>query len=214
MSVRCLIVDDNPAFLRAAATLLEREGLRVVGVATAGAEALWLARELRPDVALVDITLGPESGFDLTRRLVETSPGTRTILIVLYIAINLPLAVWMTRAFFMEVPRELIEAAEIDGTKLFNQLRSVILPIAAPGIAATALLCVIFAWNEYAFAVLLTSGDAQTMPPFIPFIIGEGGQDWPAVAAATTLFFLPILLFTILLRRHLLRGITFGAVRK
>jgi len=73
--------------------------------------------------------------------------GTRTILIVLYIAINLPLAIWMLRSFFIEVPRELIEAAEIDGTSLFNQLRSVILPIAAPGIAATALLCVIFAWN-------------------------------------------------------------------
>ena len=80
--------------------------------------------------------------------------------------------------------------------------------------AATAIFCLIFAWNEYAFAVLLTSGEAQTMPPFIPFIIGEGGQDWPAVAAATTLFFIPILCFTILLRRHLLRGITFGAVRK
>ncbi len=68
--------------------------------------------------------------------------------------------------------------------------------------------------DGYTRLVLLTSGDAQTMPPFIPFIIGEGGQDWPAVAAATTLFFIPILCFTILLRRHLLRGITFGAVRK
>ena len=81
-------------------------------------------------------------------------------------------------------------------------------------IAATAIFCLIFSWNEYAFAVLLTSGDAQTMPPFIPFIIGEGGQDWPAVAAGTTLFLIPILVFTILLRKHLLRGITFGAVRK
>ena len=62
--------------------------------------------------------------------------------------------------------------------------------------------------------LLLTSGTAQTMPPFIPFIIGEGGQDWPAVAAATTLFVLPILVFTVLLRKQLLRGITFGAVRK
>jgi multiple sugar transport system permease protein len=62
--------------------------------------------------------------------------------------------------------------------------------------------------------LLLTSSDAQTMPPFIPFIIGEGGQDWPAVAAATTLFVLPILIFTVVLRKHLLRGITFGAVRK
>jgi multiple sugar transport system permease protein len=79
---------------------------------------------------------------------------------------------------------------------------------------ATAIFCLIFAWNEYAFAVLLTSGTAQTAPPFIPIIIGEGGQDWPAVAAGTTLFLIPILVFTVLLRKHLLRGITFGAVRK
>ena len=79
---------------------------------------------------------------------------------------------------------------------------------------ATAIFCLIFAWNEYAFAVLLTSGVAQTMPPFIPFIIGEGGQDWPAVAAGTALFVIPIICFTIVLRKHLLRGITFGAVRK
>ena len=85
---------------------------------------------------------------------------------------------------------------------------------AATGIAATAIFCLIFAWNEYAFAVLLTSGEAQTAPPFIPIIIGEGGQDWPAVAAGTTLFLIPILVFTVLLRKHLLRGITFGAVRK
>src|SRR5437773_5760878 len=79
--------------------------------------------------------------------------GTRTILIVLYIAINLPLAIWMLRSFFMEVPRELIEAAEIDGTNFFNQLRSVIVPIAAPGIAATALLCVIFARIVSVYAI-------------------------------------------------------------
>ena len=93
-------------------------------------------------------------------------------------------------------------------------LLKVVLPQAATGIAATAIFCLIFAWNEYAFAVLLTSGEAQTAPPFIPIIIGEGGQDWPAVAAGTTLFLVPILVFTVLLRKHLLRGITFGAVRK
>ena len=93
--------------------------------------------------------------------------GTRTILVVLYTAMNLPLAVWMTRSFFMEVPRELIEAAEIDGTKLINQLRSVILPIAAPGIAATALLCVIFAWNEYFYAIQLNFAGGSTMPQWV-----------------------------------------------
>ena len=93
-------------------------------------------------------------------------------------------------------------------------LASVVLPQATTGIAATAIFCLIFAWNEYAFAALLTSGTAQTAPPFIPTIIGEGGQDWPAVAAGTTIFLVPILVFTILLRKQLLRGITFGAVRK
>ena len=120
----------------------------------------------------------------------------------------------LDRAIIDEIPREYEEAALVDGYTRLQALRKVVLPQAVTGIAATAIFCLIFSWNEYAFAVLLTSGDAQTMPPFIPFIIGEGGQDWPAVAAATTLFVIPIVLFTILLRKHLLRGITFGAVRK
>jgi len=111
-------------------------------------------------------------------------------LILLYTAVNISLAVWLLKGFIDEIPQ------------------------AATGIAATAIFCLIFAWNEYAFAVLLTSGNAQTAPPFIPTIIGEGGLDWPAVGAGTTLFLLPILIFTVLLRKHLLRGITFGAVRK
>ena len=73
------------------------------------------------------------------------------------------------------------------------------LPQAVTGIAATAIFCLIFSWNEYAFDLLLSNAEAQTMPPFIPFIIGEGGQDWPAVAAGTTLFLAPIALFTVLL---------------
>jgi len=135
-------------------------------------------------------------------------------MILLYTAVNVSLAVWLLKGFIDEIPREYEEAAMVDGYTRFQAFWKVVLPQASTGIAATAIFCLIFAWNEYAFAVLLTSGDAQTMPPFIPFIIGEGGQDWPAVAAATTLFFIPILCFTILLRRHLLRGITFGAVRK
>jgi len=135
-------------------------------------------------------------------------------MILLYTAVNVSLAVWLLKGFIDEIPREYEEAAMIDGYSRLQAFRKVVLPQAATGIAATAIFCLIFAWNEYAFAVLLTSGEAQTMPPFIPFIIGEGGQDWPAVAAATTLFLIPIFVFTILLRKHLLRGITFGAVRK
>ena len=139
---------------------------------------------------------------------------TKLGMILLYTAVNVSLAVWLLKGFIDEIPREYEEAAMIDGYTRLQAFRKAVLPQAATGIAATAIFCLIFAWNEYAFAVLLTSGNAQTMPPFIPFIIGEGGQDWPAVGAATTLFVIPILVFTILLRKHLLRGITFGAVRK
>ncbi|MFN7286340.1 MAG: carbohydrate ABC transporter permease [bacterium] len=135
-------------------------------------------------------------------------------MILLYTAVNVSLAVWLLKGFIDEIPREYEEAAMIDGYTRLQAFRKVVLPQAATGIAATAIFCLIFAWNEYAFAVLLTSGTAQTAPPFIPTIIGEGGQDWPAVGAGTTLFLIPILVFTILLRKQLLRGITFGAVRK
>lgn len=139
---------------------------------------------------------------------------TKLGMILLYTAVNVSLAVWLLKGFIDEIPREYEDAATIDGYTRLQAFRKVVLPQAATGIAATAIFCLIFAWNEYAFAVLLTSGEAQTAPPFIPIIIGEGGQDWPAVAAGTTLFLIPILVFTVLLRKHLLRGITFGAVRK
>jgi len=135
-------------------------------------------------------------------------------MILLYTAVNLSLSVWLLKGFIDEIPVEYEEAALIDGYTRFQAFRKVVLPQAATGIASTAIFCLIFAWNEYAFAVLLTSGNAQTAPPFIPTIIGSGGQDWPAVAAGATLFLVPVMVFTILLRKHLLRGITFGAVRK
>lgn len=135
-------------------------------------------------------------------------------MILLYTAVNVSLAVWLLKGFIDEIPKEYEEAAMIDGYTRLQSFYKVVLPQATTGIAATAIFCLIFAWNEYAFAVLLTSGTAQTAPPFIPTIIGEGGLDWPAVAAGTTIFVLPILVFTILLRKQLLRGITFGAVRK
>ena len=135
-------------------------------------------------------------------------------MILLYTAVNLSLAVWLLKGFIDEIPSEYEEAALIDGYTRFQAFYKVVLPQAATGIASTAIFCLIFAWNEYAFAVLLTSGTAQTAPPFIPTIIGVGGTDWPAVAAGATIFLVPVMVFTILLRKHLLRGITFGAVRK
>jgi len=139
---------------------------------------------------------------------------THVGLILLYTVVNLSLSVWLLKGFMDEIPREYEEAAMVDGYTRWQAFVKVVLPQAATGIATTAIFCLIFAWNEYAFALLLTSGTAQTSPPFIPTIIGEGGLDWPAMAAGTTLFLLPVLFFTVLLRRHLLRGVTFGAIRK
>jgi multiple sugar transport system permease protein len=142
--------------------------------------------------------------------LSDTAAG----MILLYTAVNISLAVWLLKGFVDEIPREYEEAAVVDGYTRLQAFRKVVLPQMRAGIAATAIFCLIFAWNEYAFALLLTSGEAQTAPPFIPIIIGEGGLDWPAVAAGTTLFLMPVVIFTVLLRNQLLRGITFGAVRR
>jgi sorbitol/mannitol transport system permease protein len=139
--------------------------------------------------------------------------GTRTILIVLYIAINLPLAIWMTRSFFAEVPRELIEAAEIDGTSLFNQLRSVILPIAAPGIAATALLCVIFAWNEYFYAIQLNFAGASTMPQWVIGNVSTRGNFLAKLSAASMIACLPVILAGWAAQKRMIRGLSMGALK-
>ena len=139
--------------------------------------------------------------------------GTRTILIVLYIAINLPLAIWMLRSFFIEVPRELIEASEIDGTSLFNQLRSVILPITAPGIAATALLCVIFAWNEYFYAIQLNFAGASTMPQWVIGNVSTRGNFLAKLSAASIIACLPVVLAGWAAQKRMIRGLSMGAIK-
>jgi sorbitol/mannitol transport system permease protein len=139
--------------------------------------------------------------------------GTRTVLIILYIAINLPLAIWMTRSFFMEVPRELIEAAEIDGTSLINQLRQVILPIAAPGIAATALLCLIFAWNEYFYALQLNFANGSTMPQWVISNVSTRGNFLAKLSAASVIACLPVVIAGWAAQKRMIRGLSMGALK-
>jgi multiple sugar transport system permease protein len=135
-------------------------------------------------------------------------------LIILYTAFNLSFSVWLMKGFMDEIPKEYEEAALVDGYTRLQAFFKIVLPEAATGIAATAVFCFITAWNEYAFALILTRRDAQTAPPFIPAQIGSGLTDWTAIAAGTFLFLLPVAIFTFLLRGHLLRGVTFGAIRK
>jgi multiple sugar transport system permease protein len=135
-------------------------------------------------------------------------------LILLYTAFNVSFAVWLMKGFIDEIPKEYEEAALVDGYTRMQAFWKIVLPEAVTGIAATAVFCFITAWNEYAFALILSNRRAQTAPPFIPSQIGTGLQDWTVIAAGTVLFLLPVAIFTFLLRNHLLRGMSFGAIRK
>lgn len=135
-------------------------------------------------------------------------------LIILYTAFNLSFSVWLMKGFIDEIPREYEEAALVDGYTRMEAFFKIVIPEAATGIAATAVFCFITAWNEYAFALIMTNRRAQTAPPFIPSQVGSGLPDWTVIAAGTFLFLLPVAIFTFLLRNHLLRGMSFGAIRK
>ncbi len=139
---------------------------------------------------------------------------THVGLIILYTAFNVSFAVWLMKGFIDEIPREYEEAALVDGYTRMEAFFKIVLPEAATGIAATAVFCFITAWNEYAFALIMTNRRAQTAPPFIPSQIGSGLPDWTVIASGTALFLLPVAIFTFLLRNHLLRGMSFGAIRK
>ena len=134
-------------------------------------------------------------------------------LVVLYTAMNLPIAVWMMRSFFLEVPSELLEAASMDGASLWTSVREVILPLVSPGIAATSLICVIFSWNEFFFAVNLTAVQAQTIPVYLVGFITGQGLYWAQLSAAATFAALPVVLAGWFAQNKLVRGLSFGAIK-
>jgi sorbitol/mannitol transport system permease protein len=134
-------------------------------------------------------------------------------LVILYTAMNLPIAIWMLRSFMLEVPSEILEAARVDGADTRAEVVKILLPIIAPGIAATALICVIFAWNEFLLAVNLTSVRAQTVPVYLVGFITSEGAFWARLSAAATLAAIPVLLAGWIAQRYLVRGLTLGAVK-
>ena len=142
--------------------------------------------------------------------------GNHVGLTLLYTTVNLPFVVWMMKGFFDEIPHEYEDAAMLDGYPRIQAFFKVTLPNAWPAIAATAVFCIIVAWNEYAFAFILNSEPyAQTVPSFIASKSQtSAGINWGIIAAMSTLFVAPVLVFTFLVRNHLLRGVTFGAVRR
>ena len=135
-------------------------------------------------------------------------------MILLYTVFNLSFSVWLLKGFLDEIPKEYEEAAMIDGYSRFQAFYKIVLPQSVTGIAATTVFCLIFAWNEYAFALMLSSDTARTAPPSIASMLGRGGIEWAAIAAGTLGFLIPVVIVTFVLRNYLLRGVTFGAVRQ
>lgn len=135
------------------------------------------------------------------------------LLILLYTSMNLPLAIWMIRSFFLEVPTELLEAARLDGAGIRQEITQVLLSIVGPGIAATALICIIFAWNEFFFAVNLTSTVAATVPVFLVGFVTNEGLFWARLSAAATLASIPVILIGWIAQRQLVRGLSMGAIK-
>jgi sorbitol/mannitol transport system permease protein len=134
-------------------------------------------------------------------------------LVIIYAAMNLPIAVWMMRSFLAELPREMLEAAELDGARLPTVMRRIILPVTGPGVAATALICFIFAWNELMFARVLTSTVASTSPVFLTGFITSEGLFLAKLCAAALIVSLPVLVAGFAAQDKLVQGLSLGAVK-
>ncbi len=135
------------------------------------------------------------------------------LLIVFYTAMNLPIAVWMMRSFLSEVPVEMLEAAAMDGAGLAKTLRSVIAPVVTPGIAATALICFIFSWNELLFARVLTATVAETAPVFLTSFVTSQGLFLAQLCAAAFVISLPVLVAGFSAQDKLVQGLSLGSVK-
>jgi multiple sugar transport system permease protein len=169
--------------------------------------ALWiLATRMAPPIAFT-------IPFFLAYRelgLLDTQIG----LILVYLTFNLALVIWMMQPFFDAVPRELEQAAWIDGCGIWQAFRMITLPLSAPGLGATAVICFILSWNDFFYALILARTQASTAPVAIVNFIQYTGWEWGRIAAAGTLVMLPVVIFTMIVRNYLIRGLTAGGTKE
>lgn len=138
---------------------------------------------------------------------------TRLSVILAHSSFNISLVVWTMRGFFTEIPREIDEAAQMDGHTRAGMFFRILLPLTAPGLAATAILCFILSWNEFLYAFVLVAFESRTLTVGIPGLVTPHGTLWGQVAAVAVVATLPIIVFTVFVQKHLVRGLTFGAVK-
>ncbi len=168
--------------------------------------SLWiLATRMAPPIAFT-------IPFFLAYRYLEWS-DTVYGLVLIYLTFNLALVIWMMRVFFDSVPRAMEEAAYIDGASVWGTFLRVTLPLSAPGLGATAVFCFLFAWNDFFYALILTKSQAMTAPVAIVNFMQYEGWEWGKIAAGGTLVMLPVVVFSLLVRNYLVRGLTAGAVK-
>jgi multiple sugar transport system permease protein len=141
--------------------------------------------------------------------LIDTHLG----LILAYLSFNLPFTIWMMRGFFVDIPVELEESAMIDGASRLQALLRIVLPLAAPGMAATAVFALLLSWNEFLFAVLLTSDNSKTLSPSILSYMTDKAVLWGRLYAAGGMVLLPVLVFSLFVQKYIARGLTGGAVK-
>lgn len=140
--------------------------------------------------------------------------NTKTAVIIAYTAFNLPFATWMMKSYFQDLPVELEESAMVDGDTRWGAFLRVALPLARPGLAATAIFCLIISWNEFLLALVLTQTEqSQTLPIGIAGRVTQYTTHWGEISAAGFLAALPIMIFALIVQRHLVRGLSFGAVK-
>jgi len=138
---------------------------------------------------------------------------TYAALIIPYTAFNLSFAVWMLKGFFEEIPTDLEESAMVDGCSRLSAVFRITMPLIAPGLAATAIICLMFSWNEFMFALVLSRNDAVTAPVIANQFVTMYGVQWGELTAASTLMTAPVLLFAIFVRKYMIQGLTMGSVK-
>jgi multiple sugar transport system permease protein len=138
---------------------------------------------------------------------------TITGLVLVYTSFNLPLVIWMMQPFFDTIPVSLEEAALVDGARTRTVFTEIVLPMVTPGIAATAILCFLYAWNDFFFALILTRTNARTAPVAVVNFMNYEGWEWGKIAAGGSLVMAPVLVFSLAVRRYLVSGLTAGAVK-
>jgi multiple sugar transport system permease protein len=189
----------------------------VIGVPAAYALSRWTTRSgATITLWILASRMAPPIAFTipyfLAYRYLELL-DTLTGLILIYLTFNLSLVIWMMRPFYDQLPRSLEEAAWIDGATMWQGFYRIILPLSGPGLAATAILCFLFAWNDFFFALILTRTDAMTAPVAVVNFMNYEGWEWGRIAAGGTMIMLPVLVFSFIVRRYLVSGLTGGAIK-